>query len=88
MIQWLRALAALPENASSIPSIHSGSQLFATLILENLMLSFGSHGHQACIWCIDTHASKTLILIIKKEKRKTLSQVHPYPGSPGTRAFS
>lgn len=70
---WFTSLTALPENASSIPSIHSGSQLSATLSLKNPMLPSGSHGHQACTWCIDSHASQTLILIIKKEKRKTQS---------------
>jgi hypothetical protein len=38
MAQELRALAALQEDLSSIPSTHGNSQLFVALVLRNLTL--------------------------------------------------
>jgi hypothetical protein len=39
MVQWLRALATLPEDPNSVPSMHSGSQSFITLVPEDLISS-------------------------------------------------
>ena len=62
MTQWLRAVAALPEVLSSIPSTH--------MVVHNHLYNYSSRGsgafsfdcqrHQGHKWYTDIHADKTL----------------------------
>jgi imidazoleglycerol phosphate synthase glutamine amidotransferase subunit HisH len=57
MAQWLRALAVLPEDLSSVPSTHDGSQPSVTPVLGgNLMPSSGLHGH--CMHIVHNYTSR------------------------------
>ena len=60
MTQRLRVLAALAEDLGMIPSIHKGSQLSMTPVLEDTMPSSGLYRN--CMHrCTYTHTGKTLI---------------------------
>lgn len=49
---WLRAWVALPGDPCLIPSI------CMTPVPEDLTCSSGLIGHQACMWCRQTHSNK------------------------------
>lgn len=60
----LEALAVLAEYWDSVPSIHGGSQLSVTLVLEDPTPSSGFLRHQACMqYTHTTNTGKTLIHI-------------------------
>lgn len=51
MAQWLRALAVLPEDPSSILATRVSSQLTSDTL-------FGFLAHQSCMWYTHIHADK------------------------------
>ena len=55
----IRALAALSEDLGSVLHPHGSSQLPATPVPGDLMLSSGFLGYQAHMECTHKHASKT-----------------------------
>lgn len=51
MPQLLRALIALTGPGFGSQNLHGSSQPSTTLFPQNLVSSFGLHGHHACKWC-------------------------------------
>jgi hypothetical protein len=62
MAQWLRALAALSEVLSSVPSTHVAAHNCNSSSRGSDPL-FWSPGDQAHMWFTDIHTGKTLIHI-------------------------
>lgn len=61
MVQQIRSLATLAQDPDLIPSTHTVASI--TPVSEDWILSSGFlHRHQAHMWYIGIHASKTLIL--------------------------
>lgn len=67
---YLRSLAALPEDPSSIPNTCVITHTCLHSVLGHPMLSFGLCGHLACTWYTDIHAGK-MAMHIKNESSVT-----------------
>ena len=50
MVQWLRALAVLPEDPGSIPSTH--------MVANKLSVTLPPHGHCMCVISAQTYMYK------------------------------
>ena len=55
MVQWLRVLAALPKDLSSVP------RTYIAALPGGPKISSGLCKHQAYMWFIDIHEGKTSI---------------------------
>jgi hypothetical protein len=59
MVQWLRAMADLPEDMDLIPSTHMIASSFWKLQFQGICTLFQPLSTQACKWCTNTHAGRT-----------------------------
>lgn len=57
MVQWLKVLAALPEDLSLILSIHMADHNHDSMPSSDL------HECQVCTWCPDIHTKHPYIYI-------------------------
>lgn len=75
MAQWLKELAATPENPNSVPSTYMMAHKDpATLAAKVLLFYSGLFGHQVCEWDTDICGHKTFIHVtFLKNKLKKIT---------------